>query len=271
MRATTGQDWSSLRRTALVIAAALGLAAMPLAAAPAVQVVTEDGRVYDAYVPAALKQGQFYNYTCEFDAAWSVLKTFGFDVPFEEQLAIVGHDQRIEPYYQETPSGFVIYGGDITADYSGDYTSNLLARATGAAMRPLFERYGLPTKPVHTRKGIETALDGGGLVWTKATVDFLPWQPVTWITPDGKEVPGVLGNDHAVVVMGYNDDVVVIRDLLGPTDTNWNRAYEYEVPWATFMAVWEAQAYDGLAVMPPGDDGAETAPFDPIEVTGSLG
>ena len=86
----------------------------------------------------------------------------------------------------------------------------------------------------------------------KSTVDFLPWQPVTWITPDGQTLPGVLGNDHAVVAMGYNDEVVVIRDLLGPTDTNWNRSYEYQVPWETFLAVWEAQGFDALAVAPNG-------------------
>ena len=44
------------------------------------QIVTEDGRVYDAYVPAATKSGQYYHFTCEFDAAWAVLATFGHDV-----------------------------------------------------------------------------------------------------------------------------------------------------------------------------------------------
>jgi hypothetical protein len=44
--------------------------------------------------------------------------------------------------------------------------------------------------------------------------------------------------------------VVVIRDALGPTSTNWNRAYEYEVPWDAFLAAWEAQGFDGLAVSP---------------------
>jgi hypothetical protein len=50
--------------------------------------------------------------------------------------------------------------------------------------------------------------------------------------------------------MGYNDEVVVIRDVLGPTSTNWQRPYEYEVPWDTFLAVWEAQGFDGVAVAP---------------------
>jgi hypothetical protein len=61
----------------------------------------------------------------------------------------------------------------------------------------------------------------------------------------------VLGYDHAVVVIGYNDDVVVIRDVLGPTNTNWERSYEYDVPWETFLAVFEAQGADGVAVLPP--------------------
>lgn len=60
----------------------------------------------------------------------------------------------------------------------------------------------------------------------------------------------MLGNDHAVVVIGFNQDVVVIRDVLGPTSSNWQRPYEYEVDWATFLEVWAAQDFDGLAVQP---------------------
>ena len=223
--------------------------AEPIAAASP-QVVTEDGHTYDAYIQAALKEGQFAQYTCEFDAAWAILKTFGQDVSLEEQIAIIGIDQRIEPYYEQTPDGYVVYGGDITRAYSGDYTSSFLARTTGQAMQKVFQTYGLDVNPVATRDGVEAALDRGALVWTKATVDFLPWEPVTWITPEGKTLPGVLGNDHAVVVMGYNADVALIRDILGPTSTNWQRPYEYEVPWQTFLAVWEAQGFDGLAVAP---------------------
>ena len=256
-----------------------GMVAPRLSAAAPGQVVTEDGRVYTAYVPATAKYGQFYAYTCEFDAAWVVLNTFGYDVPFEEQLAIVGHDQSVEPYWEETPSGFVIYGGDIISAYSGDYTANLLARASGKAMQPLFEKYDLPVQPIATREAISATLDAGGLIWIKATVDFLPWQKTTWITPDGEELTTVLGNDHAVVIMGYNDNAVVIRDPLGPTSTNWNRAYEYEVPWATFMDVWGAHENDGLAVFPAGtalpdavgdaDSGTVAPAIAPVEVTGS--
>ncbi len=216
-------------------------------------------RGYDAYVPAAIKEGQFYSYTCEFDAAWVVLKTFGYDVPFEELLALVGQDTSVDPWYEQTADGWVIYGGDITSAFNGDYTSDLLARTTGEAMLPLFEAYGLDVAPIDERAEIEATLDQGGLVWTKATVDFLPWEPTTWLTPDGEELPTVLGNDHAVVVMGYDDDVVVIRDPLGPTSTNWERPYEYEVPWETFLPVWAAQGNDGLAVFPTGEGDAAGA------------
>jgi hypothetical protein len=89
-------------------------------------------------------------------------------------------------------------------------------------------------------------------VWIKTTVDFKPWTPVTWVMPDGSTTQGVLGNDHALVVMGFNEDVVVIRDPLGPTSTGRQRPYEYEVPWKKFMAAWGAQQYDGLAVAAPG-------------------
>jgi uncharacterized protein YvpB len=258
------------KRTRRVLLAELGAlaAVMPVAgirsevaAAPG-GVVTPDGRVYNAYVPAATKVGQFFQYSCEFDASWVVLKTFGYDVPFEEQLDVVGHDTSIEPYFKETAEGFIIYGGDITSAFCGDYTSNMLARSTGTAFLPLFEHYGLEAETVKTREEIEAILDRDGLVWTKATVDFLPWAETTWLTPNGRSLPTVLGNDHAVVVMGYNDDGVVIRDVLGPTNTNWERDYEYDVPWETFLAVFEAQGSDGVGVFPP--DSVTIEPSDPI-------
>ena len=218
---------------------------------------------YEAYNEAAQKQGQFFWYTCEFDAAWVVLRTFGFDVPLEEQLAIVGQDLSIEPYVRQTGDTFTIYGGDIGRHFSGDYTSSFLARTTAKAMVPLFEHFGLAADPLDDRDGIEAALDAGTLVWMKATVDFLPWQLATWVTPGGETYQTVLGNDHAVVAIGYNADVVVVRDPLGPTDTNWSRAYEYEVPWETFLPVAEAQDFNMLAVGPE-----RTTPVTRIEPTG---
>ncbi len=223
------------------------------AAQPGLTPVAEPVRntnVYDAYVPTETKDGQFFSYTCEFDAAWAVLKTFGHDVPLDEQLAIVGHDTSIEPYYEETPDGFVIYGGDVASAFCGDYKHNLLARTRGTAMKDLFEAFDLNVHRVKDRKGVERALRRGDVIWIKATVDFLPGVPTTWITPDGQRYPTVLGNDHAVVVVGYNNDVVVIRDVLGPTSTNWNRPYLYEVSWPTFMESWKMHGRDGLAVGP---------------------
>jgi hypothetical protein len=213
--------------------------------------VVINGRTYDAYIPAASKKGQWYHYTCEFDAAWAVLKTYGFDVGLEKQIELVGLDTSIEPYYVETRNGIVIYGGDITKAYSGDYKENFLARSSGEAMRKVFEHYDLGVTAVNTREGLEAALLRGELVWIKTTVDFKPWVPATWVMPDGRTYKTVLGNDHAVVVMGFNSKNVVIRDVLGPTSTNWNRLYEYEVSWDRFMKSWGAQSFDGLAVAPP--------------------
>jgi uncharacterized protein YvpB len=209
------------------------------------------GRVYDAYLPAATKAHQDYQYSCEFDAAWVILKTNGLDVNSDQQAAIVGMSKGPEPYYKETKQGIFIYGGDITKNFSGDYKKNFLARSTGQAMRKVFEKYGLSVTPVNTREGIQAALLRGELVWIKTTVDFKPWKVATWVMPDGRTHKTVLGNDHAAVVMGFNKDVAVIRDVLGPTSTGRSRSYEYEVPWAKFMASWGAQSFDGLAVGKP--------------------
>ncbi|MFL5733292.1 MAG: hypothetical protein ACJ78Q_08830 [Chloroflexia bacterium] len=213
--------------------------------------IVVNGRSYDVYLPAATKKNQVYHYSCEFDAAWVVLKTYGFDVSLDEQLAIVGVDESIEPYYKETAKGIFIYGGDIINSYSGNYKTNFLARTTGFAMRRLFEHYGLKVAAVRSQAALEVALRRGELVWIKTTADFKPGKPSTWVMPDGSTYQTVLGNDHAAVVMGYNSDGALIRDVLGPTSTNWQRKYEYLVPWPKFLAAWASQSYDGLAVAPP--------------------
>jgi hypothetical protein len=58
---------------------------------------TVDGKYYDAYVDAATKLHQYYHYTCEFDAAWVVLKTNGIDATVQDQRDIVGLDPSSEP------------------------------------------------------------------------------------------------------------------------------------------------------------------------------
>lgn len=227
---------------------------------PTLTPVVVNGRRYEAYIPAATKEKQYYHYTCEFDAAWVIFETYGFNVTLEDQIAVVGLDDSVEPYYEEGENGIaVIYGGDIGEMYSGHYDKNFLARSSGQAFRKVFEHYGLRVTPVHTRKALQDALLRGELVWIKATADFKPGRESIWIKPngevfkteDGEVYKTVLGNDHAVVVMGFNEEVVVIRDVLGPTDTNYNRKYEYELPWQKFLTIWGSQSYDGLAVAPP--------------------
>jgi len=210
-----------------------------------------NGREYDAYIPAATKSKQYFHYTCEFDAAWVVLKTYGFDVTLEQQVEIVGLDMSIEPYYEENADGIFIYGGDITNYYSGDYKNNFLARSSGDAMRKVFEHFGLTVTPVRDQESLQAALLRGQLVWMKVPVDFKTWRPATWVMPNGRTHNTVLGNDHAVVAMGFNSEAILIRDVLGPTSTNWQRKYEYEVKWPRFMDAWGAQSFDGLAVARP--------------------
>ncbi|HET7078337.1 MAG TPA: LysM peptidoglycan-binding domain-containing protein [Chloroflexia bacterium] len=203
---------------------------------------------YTVYIPTANKTGQWFHFTCEFDAAWAIFKTHGLDVSLDDQLQIIGVDNSVTPSYKQTAQGVEIYGGDIANHYSGDYKTNFLARTTGSAMQKVFEHYGFATTPVRDQAGVEAALQAGNLIWIKTTVDFQRWVPATWIGPDGRRYPTVLGNDHAVVVAGYNADAVLIRDVLGPTSTNANRLTEYEVAWPTFLAAWGAQGYDGVAV-----------------------
>lgn len=210
-----------------------------------------NGRVYDAYIPAATKKEQAYQYSCEFDAAWVILQTYGIDASVDQLIDIVGMDRSVEPTIEETKQGIIIRGGDINTMFSGNIKENFLARATGNAARKAFEQYDLEVTPISDRAGVEAALRAGQLIWIKTTVDFKPWRPATWVMPDGQTRQVVLGNDHAVVVMGFSERGVVIRDVLGPTSSNWNRPYEYEVAWDTFLKAWGAQGFDGLAVAPP--------------------
>ena len=209
---------------------------------------TVDGKYYDAYVDAATKMNQYYHYTCEFDAAWVVLKTNGIDVTLDDQIAIVGLDTSIEPTYEETPDGFIAHGGDILNHYSGDYTSNFLARSTGNVIRRSLRAPRPQDHSSSVRARLEAALQRGQLGLDQDDGRLQAGQASKWIMPDGTTYNTVLGNDHAAVVMGYSERGALISDVLGPTSTNENRTYEYEVDWDTFMAAWGQQQFDGIAV-----------------------
>ena len=218
--------------------------------ASAVMPVISDGTTWSAYIQQPIKEGQDFHFTCEFDSAWIILKSYGHDLDLQEQLAIVGHDLSIEPYWEDTDRGTIVQGGDIEEMYSGDYDKNILARATGNAVRKVFESVDLTVEVTPDRPLIEAALLRGEPVFFKATVDFLDWKPATWVTPDGDEFPVVLTNDHALVVMGFDETDVIIRDPLGPTTTNETRPWQYRVSWERFLEVIEAQGNDALAIGP---------------------
>ncbi|HVL23103.1 MAG TPA: C39 family peptidase [Thermomicrobiales bacterium] len=219
---------------------------------PAAEVgpVDADGAVWDAYVQLPIKEGQDFHFTCEFDSAWILLNAYGHEVTLEQQLEAVGHDLSIEPWYEETANGVIVWGGDIQRFYSGDYEENFLARARSNAMRKVFESVGLGVSVADTRELIEAALLRGEPVFFKSTVDFLDWVPATWITPQGDTYPVVLGNDHALIVMGFNAENVIIRDPLGPTSTNDRRPWQYTVSWERYLQVLAAQGNDGIAIAP---------------------
>lgn len=225
--------------------------------------VAAGGWYWDAYIQLPIKEGQDFHFTCEFDSAWIILKAYGFDVGLEEQLGIVGVDDSLEPYYEETPEGFKVYGGDIHNYYCGHINENILARARTNAMRKVFEAKGLGVSLTPTRELIEAALLRGEPVFFKSTVDMLPWRPAIWYTPDGKEYPVVLTNDHALVVMGFNADEVIIRDPLGPTSTNWERPWQWRVRWDRFLEVLAAQGNDAIAIAPTAP--VATLAFVPID------
>jgi hypothetical protein len=71
----------------------------------------------------------------------------------------------------------------------------------------------------------------------------------------------VLTNDHALIVMGFDAEDVIIRDPLGPTTTNEIRPWQYRVSWERYLQVIAAQGNDAVAVGPPsnGSDGTEGA------------
>jgi hypothetical protein len=212
--------------------------------------VEADGAVWDAYIQLPIKPGQDFHYTCEFDSSWIILKAYGHDFTLEQQLAVVGQDLSIEPWYEETAKGVIVWGGNLHEAFSGDYVSNFLARARASAIRKVFESVGLGVTVADTRELIEAALLRGEPVFFKSTVDFLDWVPATWQTPGGEQFPVVLGNDHALIVMGFNKDDVIIRDPLGPTSTNAQRPWQYRVAWDRFLQVLAAQGNDGIAVAP---------------------
>ncbi len=222
----------------------------PGQAASDIEPVVHDGTTWDAYIQLPIKEGQDFHYTCEFDSAWIILKAYGHDMSLEEQMAHVGHDLSIEPYWEETPSAITVYGGDIAEMFSGDYVDNILARARTSAVRKAFDAVGLTVTETPDRASTEQALLRGEPVFFKSTVDFLSWRQATWICPDGDEYPVVLTNDHALIVMGFDERDVIIRDPLGPTTTNEIRPWQYRVSWERYLEVIAAQGNDAVAVGP---------------------
>lgn len=212
--------------------------------------VTFDGRTYTAYTETIVKQGQWDLYTCEFDVAYMIMSTFGVETTLDELIGYVGFDNPFEPYAEETPSGIVIYGGDIGSAFCGDLSSNTFSKTRGSAIRRAFEGFDFTVETVSSRKTVEAGLGAGKLMWLKTTVDFSGFVPTRWQTPDGSVYPTVYENDHCVAAIGYDDDVVIIRDSLGPTNTNWERPYEYDVPWDRFLDCWGSSGHDGLLISP---------------------
>jgi hypothetical protein len=186
------------------------------------------------------------------------MAAYDIDAGLDAQVEAVGIDNRVTPYWEETASGIMVYGGDIGEHFSGELDSNLMSRATANAMRKAFDAHDIATEPIQDRAGIEASLNAGYPVFFKSTVDFLDWRPATWNSPEGYTYPVVFSNDHALTVIAYNDDEVVIRDPLGPTSTNANRPYQYRVKWDRFLQVFASQGNDGLAVMPP--EGSRSVP-----------
>lgn len=220
-------------------------------AAADIEPVITDGRNWSSYIQLPIKEGQDFHYTCEFDSSWIILQAYGAPMTLQEQLDIVGQDFSIEPWWEETPSQIWVYGGDIAEMYSGDYVSNLLARARTTAVRKVFDAVGLQVTPTPDRASTEAALLLGQPVFFKSTVDFLDWDPAIWVCPDGDEYPVVLTNDHALVVMGHNDSDIIVRDPLGPTTTNEIRPWQYRVSWERYLQVIAAQGNDAIAIGPP--------------------
>ena len=221
--------------------------------------VEADGALWDALIQVPVKRGQWFHYTCEFDSAWSIMQAYGIDAPLDTQVDIVGIDNRVVPYWEETADGMVVYGGDIGQHFSGFLDENLMSRSTGNAMRKSFEAHGLVATLVQDRTAIENAVRSGHPVFFKSTVDFLPWVPARWFSPEGHEYPVVFSNDHALTVIGFNEEDVIIRDPLGPTSTNQRRPYQYRVAWDRFMVVLGAQGHDAWAIsLPDAGDATET-------------
>lgn len=212
--------------------------------------VADGGLYWDAYLQLPIKEGQDFHFTCEFDSAWIILMAYGMDVGLDEQISIVGIDDSMVPYYVETANGFEVYGGDVNNYFCGDLDTNILSRSRCNAMRKLFEAKGLGVTVTPDQESIKAALLRGEPVYFKSTVDMMPWRPATWYANTGEEWPVVLSNDHALIVMGFNAEEVIIRDPLGPTSTNWERPWQWKTSWTRFLEVLAAQGNDAIAVGP---------------------
>ena len=91
----------------------------------------------------------------------------------------------------------------------------------------------------------------------------LPWDDTTWLTPTVSRYQPCL----ATTTRSWSwATTMTIRDVLGPTNTNWDRSYESTMSLGRRSSPFsKPRAPDGVAVFPANDEGTNPSPtFTPL-------
>lgn len=154
---------------------------------------------------------QYPNYPtgCESVALYILLNYYNIDVTVDEIISMLPKGDI--PYYKDN----VLYGGNPYIEFVGSpYSSN----SFGVFDVPIYNVALQYKKGLINGQGknLDSLLDivSQGrpvMVWTSMNLS-LPYISMSWIYPKTNEIINWPANEHVVVIVGYNDNDVIISD-----------------------------------------------------------
>ena len=173
---------------------------------------TQDTSSYDTYlIEDVITFNQYPNYPtgCESVALYILLRYYDVDVTVDDIISKLPKGDI--PYYKDE----VLYGGNPYLEFVGSpYSSD----SFGVFDVPIYNVALQYKEGIVSGKGndLDTVLGivSQGrpvMVWTSMYL-ALPYVSRSWIYPETNEIINWPANEHVVVIVGFNEDYVIISD-----------------------------------------------------------
>lgn len=157
---------------------------------------------------------------CESAALWVLLKHYGIDVNLDDIIDNLKKGE--EPYYENG----VRYGGNIYIEFAGHpsrYTSFGTYDKTIEELANMYKKGIINGSGMNFNKVLDKVREGiPVLVWNSADL-VIPYISASWIyKPTGEKINWIRG-EHALVVVGYDNNNVITSDTLTGTIRYFNK------------------------------------------------